>query len=413
MVVNKPSGLAIGDVMIASVLFRGPATTTVTSPGWTQIAARTSETGNPDQTLVSFWNEADAADVAATNFTFTLSVGARAFGGIARYDDVVTTGGSPVVTSVTNPVADGNNNGATATATGVTTTAPGQYVVAVFGEGDGDSISTPTGMTALFNRGRTTGVEGRVAAFDVSQTNAAASGNKVATLGGNQPWVAHTIALKTEPTKLGFSTPARTGVVNDCLGPITVQTQNTAGGAVQPLTATDVGLATDGTGSFFVDAACTDDVNDPAETRIGTGATSTTFYYKPTDRGTGAHQITATATGLTQAQQTETVKLAQTIDWPDVLPASETYGEDFDVGAATASSTLPVDDHAVRRLLARGLDRDDDKRHAPTARSRHPGRRQHLRGRAEHRAQRRCRQAVRPGHSRPADEGVRRRPADR
>ena len=160
---------------------------------------------------MSFWNEADAGDVAATDFTFTLSVGARAFAGIARYDDVVTTGGSPVAAVVTTPTSDGNNNGDPAVASSVTTTAPGQYVVAVFGEGDGDSIAIPTGMSALFNRGRTTGVEGRVAAFDVSQAAAGASGTKSADLGGNQPWAAHTIALKTEPTKLGFSTPARTG----------------------------------------------------------------------------------------------------------------------------------------------------------------------------------------------------------
>jgi YDG domain-containing protein/MBG domain-containing protein len=345
VVVNKPSGLAVGDVMIASVLFRGPATTTVTSPGWTQITARTSETGNPDQTLVSFWNEADAADVAATDFTFTLSVGARAFAGIARYDDVVTTGGSPVAAVVTTPTSDGNNNGDPAVASGVTTTAPGQYVYAAFGEGDGDSIATPTGMSALFNRGRTTGVEGRVAAFDVSKAAAGASGPISADLGGNQPWAAHAIALKTEPTKLGFSTSPRTGVVDECLGPITVQTQNSSGTAVNPLSATEVGLVTDngdtGAGSFFSDSGCTTALTQSDRT-VQTNQTGTTFYYKATDRGNGSHVITATATGLTQAQQTETVKLAQTINWPDVLPVSATYGNGFDVGAATATSGLDV-----------------------------------------------------------------------
>ena len=128
--------------------------------------------------------------------------------------------------------------------------------------------------------------------------------------------------------------------MNDCLGPITVQTQNTAGVAVQPLTATEIGVASDGTGSFFNNAAC-DDALDPAERTIATNATCTTFYYKPTVRGTGAHQITATATGLTQAQQTQMVKQNQTITFAG--PSSpQVYGDTVDIGTATSDSGLTV-----------------------------------------------------------------------
>ncbi len=176
VVVNKPAGLAAGDVMIASVVFRGVASTTVTAPGWTQIAKRTTESGNPDTTLVSFWNEADATEAAAASFTFTLSVGARAFGGIARYDDVVVTAGTPVAASATNPTTDTtNNSGSPATATGVTTTAarPVRH-------GDlrrrrwRQHRHADAGCPRCTTRGRTTGVEGRLAAFDVSQAAATA-----------------------------------------------------------------------------------------------------------------------------------------------------------------------------------------------------------------------------------------------
>ena len=352
VVVTKPTGLAAGDVMIASVAYRGPTGTSVTSPGWTQIAKRAQTQPNPDLTLVSFWKLADGTDAAATNFTFTLSAGARAFGGIARYDDVIVSGSpaTPLAGTpgfVTNPVADDNPGADTnLTATGLSTTAPGQYVTAIYALADGTNISAaPSGMSALYNNGRTTGTDpARLAAFDVSQGGTGASGNKVATAASSIRYVAHTIALKTEPTKLGFSTPARSGAVNDCLGPITVQTQNTAGGAVNPLSATEVGLATDGgstgSGSFFSDNGCNTALTQ-ADRTVATNQTGTTFFYKPTDRGNGSHQITATATGLTQAQQTQTVKLNQTITFAG--PSSpQVYGDSVDYGTATSDSSLTV-----------------------------------------------------------------------
>src|SRR5215210_5306887 len=206
--VNKPAGLAVGDVMVASVAYWGPTTTTVTSAGWTQIAKRTHTQPNPDLTLVSLWKEADAADVAASNFTFDLSVNARAFGGIARYDDVAVTAGRPVVASATNPATDDNpGQSSRLSATGVTTTAPGQYVTAIYALVDATTISSgPAGMSPLYNQVRSTWTNpARLAAFDVSQVAAGASGNKVATASGSVRYIAQTIALKTKPTKLGFS----------------------------------------------------------------------------------------------------------------------------------------------------------------------------------------------------------------
>ena len=387
VVVDKPIDLAVGDVMIASVAYRGPNTTTVTPPtaSWTEIAKRTNtQNPDPDTTLVTFWKAADAADVSASNFTFTLSVGARAFAGIARYDDVDPT--APIVVSATNPAANGNlGQSSSLTANAVTTTQPGSYVTAIYALFDGTTISSgPNGMSALYNEARTSGTDtGRLAAFDVSQTTPGTSNAKVATAASNVRYVSQTIALKPEPTKLGFSTSPRTGVVNDCLGPITVQTQNSSSVAVNPLSATEVGLATDngstGAGSFFSDSGCTTGLTQ-ADRTIATNQTGTTFYYKATDRGNGSHVITATATGLTQAQQTETVKLAQAITFAQP-PSPQIYGDEFDIGSATSDSGLTVTVTPSGGCTLVRHDRDGDERDDRLHAHRDAGRRQHVRSR--------------------------------
>ncbi len=342
--VNKPSGLAVGDVMIASVSVLSDTVTINTLPsGWTHNVTRINTGSNPDNKLATYWKVADAGDVAASSFQWGLSGNAAAYAGIARYDDVVATGGNPIANTTTNPATDTSlNQDQTPDALSVNTTAPGQYVTAIFALEDATTIATgPSGMSALYNRARTTGTNpARLAAYDVSQAAAGASGAKEIDLTGNAQarWVAQTLALKTEPTKLGFSTPARTGVVDGCLGPITVETQNTAGGAVNPLSSQEISVNTDGAGDFFSENTCTTALTQSDRT-IQTNQTGTTFYYKPTARGTGTHNIAASAAGapgIAPAQQGQTVKLAQHIDWPDVLPASAIYGDGFDVGTATS-----------------------------------------------------------------------------
>ena len=163
VVVAKPSGLAVGDVMVASVAYRGPTTTSITAPsvGWALIAKRTNtQNPAPHTTLATYWKTADNADVAATNFTWTLSVGARAFGGIARYDDVDGST-NPVLVNASTPSTD-SNQGASAnpTAPSVTTpaTAPGAYVTAIYAMSDGTAITAgPPSMSPLYNNARTTG----------------------------------------------------------------------------------------------------------------------------------------------------------------------------------------------------------------------------------------------------------------
>ena len=136
------------------------------------------------------------------------------------------------------------------------------------------------------------------------------------------------------PTKLAFTTPARSGAVNDCLGPISVQTQNATNAPTNPTTATVVGLASDGSGAFFSDSACGTALT-AADRTIGTTANSFNFYYKPTAVGIGTHTITASSAPLTSATQAETVTKASQATLSITAPSAATFG---DVDAAFTTS---------------------------------------------------------------------------
>jgi hypothetical protein len=144
------------------------------------------------------------------------------------------------------------------------------------------------------------------------------------------------------PAKLAFTTATMTGTVGQCLGPISVQTQNEGGTATNVSATTIVNLTTDngstGAGGFYSDNACSSSVTTRS---IASGSSSTSFFYKATGRGTGTHALTASATGLTSASQNETInKASQTITFN--APTDKTFGgADFDPGA-TASSGLAV-----------------------------------------------------------------------
>lgn len=67
-VITKPAGLAIGDLMIAQEVLSSSGSATITPPAnWASI--RVDGYSNLESAL--FWKIADAADVAASNFTFT------------------------------------------------------------------------------------------------------------------------------------------------------------------------------------------------------------------------------------------------------------------------------------------------------------------------------------------------------
>ena len=124
--------------------------------------------------------------------------------------------------------------------------------------------------------------------------------------------------------------------MNACLGPITVQTQNASNVATNVTANTTVNLATDATGTFHSTNACATSITSQV---ISTGANSMTFYYKPTARGDGTHLLTASATGLTSATQTQTVnKAPQVITFSSAAPSGAVFGDTYTPTATGGAS---------------------------------------------------------------------------
>src|SRR5918992_82602 len=355
--------VGLGDQVLASVAFMdaiafantGTAMTTsggqhtlnlpkpTSAPsGWTSIRRTTQ---GSDVAIHTFYRFAAAADASVSTYQFTVRGASnctgstqqtRMSGGIIRYTGVDTT--MPV------EAHSGNVGSSSNTLTALTVNASaGARVIGFYGlkKNTGLTPHPSDGMTERFDVFVNDGSGPASMAADLEKSTAGATGNKRATTGVAEVWAAQLVSLKAAPsgpTKLAFTTPSRSGTVGECLGPITVQTQNAGGAPTNVTGTTPVGLASDGSGAFYGDDDCS---SSTTAATVAAGGNSATFYYGPTARGTGSHALTASATGMTAATQTQTVdKLDQTITFE--APSDRTYGDpDFDP-AATASSALPV-----------------------------------------------------------------------
>lgn len=83
LALNKPTGLATGNLMIAHLVISAGTTATITAPsGWTELLT-IDELGDP---ALSLWAKiATADDAAAAEFTWTFGSPADATGNITRY----------------------------------------------------------------------------------------------------------------------------------------------------------------------------------------------------------------------------------------------------------------------------------------------------------------------------------------
>jgi hypothetical protein len=119
------------------------------------------------------------------------------------------------------------------------------------------------------------------------------------------------------PTQLAFITGPLEGLVGECLGPMTVQSQNSASVALAVTANTTVSLSSDnggtGAGAFYSDNACS---TGTTSVQINAATTnSSDFYYRATGRGDGTHELTGDDTSpntLTSATQTQTINRAVT-----------------------------------------------------------------------------------------------------
>jgi hypothetical protein len=145
-----------------------------------------------------------------------------------------------------------------------------------------------------------------------------------------------TINPVNTPTQLVFTTPARTASAGGCSGQLTVQSQDSFGVARTVSAATPVNLsAAPATGfTFYSDAGCTAAV---ASVSIAAGASAASFWFKGTAAGNVG--VTAAASGLTSATQTETVSPAA----PGVLLFT-TASQTRQAGQCSAVATVQSQD---------------------------------------------------------------------
>ena len=88
----KPSGLAVGDLMIANISQRGTSATDASATGWLLIRGAAIETGGQGMRGTLLYKVAVQADVDASDFTFTIP-GTGSAGCIIAFSGVDTTGG--------------------------------------------------------------------------------------------------------------------------------------------------------------------------------------------------------------------------------------------------------------------------------------------------------------------------------
>ena len=128
-------------------------------------------------------------------------------------------------------------------------------------------------------------------------------------------WVAAQMAFRAsntsalpQPTKLAFTSTPPAESAWSCAA-LTVQSQNASSQPTNTSTGITVGLSAPNT-IFYVDANCLYPITS---TLIGAGTNSQTFYFSSSVQGSPV--ITASATGFTSINQTETVNSASAFTW--------------------------------------------------------------------------------------------------
>ncbi len=220
LTINKPTGLAVGDVMLVNIV-QGDndggqsISNNASRSGWTLVKGGSlGSSGNNDWWGTVLYKVADAADAAATNFAFTLDPivnGDGALGTMLAFYNVNTTGGVGPDGTGTGPfdVAAGSlgtATSATLTAPGITTVTNSAAIV-MFGMAGNNDLSffswtttSPGGLTELYEDESNQGPDESVGAAWAIQTYAAATGNGTASISTSERNGALLVALKPANT---------------------------------------------------------------------------------------------------------------------------------------------------------------------------------------------------------------------
>ncbi len=160
--VTKPTGLAVGDLLLGVVCSRKPAGQTISLPaGWTSIYSVTNAS-NGFTSQRAMYKVADSADVAASNFSFTIASGpADAAGMVARisgYGNINASSSNEINNTTTSPL----------TTTTITPDRASCLFILTAGGGQSGGASTP----ALSGYVLTTDNPSWTEQFEITQANA-------------------------------------------------------------------------------------------------------------------------------------------------------------------------------------------------------------------------------------------------
>ncbi|MGH2699559.1 MAG: Ig-like domain-containing protein, partial [Actinomycetota bacterium] len=185
--IDRPAGVAAGDVMLASIDVRGKPQ--VTPPvGWTLIR---SDVNGSALKLETYYRSAGSSEPASYTWTFPVERGAA--GGIAAFSGVDT--GAPVDASG----GQVNASSTLITAPSITTTVPDTMLVGSFAIRGATQIAPPSGMTERWDLASTGSSKITSAGATEARAATGATGERVATAAKDAPSIAHLVALKPGP----------------------------------------------------------------------------------------------------------------------------------------------------------------------------------------------------------------------
>lgn len=207
LIVNAPSGIALGNVMIAHTLAlpgTGNTVTTTGPTGWVKIGSAV--TSNK-YSMTEFYKIATASE--PSTYTFSFSIASTAAIAIGAFSGVDTK--APVDVQGTQI----NNSTTSHTAPSVSTTYNTDMVLPLWGyESNTTAATFPAGVTSIWNTSTTSnGIAGAYKAL----TNSGATGTFVSTTAAGTNSLAHTIALKPTTASAGVQYVNATAPDTSCV----------------------------------------------------------------------------------------------------------------------------------------------------------------------------------------------------
>lgn len=178
--INKPSGLAVDDLLVGHILITDSSAPTITPPSGFTTDVQTGA-GGSSRTMICH-KIATSADVAASSFTWTSDVAGEWAGGLSRIT------GHDATTPVEN-ISNASGTGATATVGGLTPVITNNMVCLFLsnqgipgssGWGNYSIVTSAPTFTENYDYGFTTGSERRVAFASGIREQVTATGNGTA-----------------------------------------------------------------------------------------------------------------------------------------------------------------------------------------------------------------------------------------